>query len=72
MRLLIARSNPTYSNQIAQGISQLAQVRAALEEASEIFFLELQTCDIKGAVLGYALVPTELRVDRGMSRVSCS
>lgn len=30
-------ANAPYSNQLAQGISQLAQVKAALEEASEIF-----------------------------------
>lgn len=30
-------SNAQYSNQIAQGISQLAQVKAALEEAGEVF-----------------------------------
>jgi hypothetical protein len=30
-------ANAAYTNQVAQGISQLAQVRAALEEASEIF-----------------------------------
>ncbi|MDP9313353.1 MAG: SPFH/Band 7/PHB domain protein [Chloroflexota bacterium] len=30
-------ANAAYSNQVAQGISQLAQVKAALEEASEIF-----------------------------------
>ncbi|HEY0733738.1 MAG TPA: hypothetical protein VGD69_02430, partial [Herpetosiphonaceae bacterium] len=27
----------SYNNQIAQGISQLAQVRAAIEEAAEVF-----------------------------------
>jgi regulator of protease activity HflC (stomatin/prohibitin superfamily) len=30
-------TNAPYNNQIAQGISQLAQVRAAIEEASEVF-----------------------------------